>query len=132
MKFPSDTTAWPTMEPVEAIGFNAAMIPILQEAIIASHVEVVGPIGPIIRGNGQGYISGEPIDVKFDYLGFRYELCGVWEFGRITVQSIEKIARVDEPEEDTFDTQAGFEGGTIVVEDYRAQRRQLDPVVDSW
>lgn len=110
---------------VNLIGFpddvhaSMLMLGIIRSAALAGHVK---PIEEGRWGPDMGRAT-----FQFDYLGFRYELEGVYKNNGISVDALEKIARVDEPDEfsDTFGDQ-----DTYIIEDYRLARQP--PEFGSW
>jgi hypothetical protein len=79
--------AWPEkLSGVMCIGFPRELLPTLVEAIDNEHVKWI---------EGSSSMFAEYGHADFDYLGFRYRL---HEFVEV-VQSIEKIAKIDEDEE---------------------------------
>lgn len=116
---------------VSLIGFpddhhaSMHMLGTIQSAVIAAHVK------PIDEGkwSDESAVVSRRAEFQFDYLGFRYELAGEYKAARIHIDSLEKIARVDEGCEfsDFYDDHM-----TIVVEDYRIKRLQENPDFGTW
>jgi hypothetical protein len=116
-------TAWPISEgAVQAIGFDPLLLDRIKDGVFNSGFLVV--VGE--KPKPWRHEPGDPAKVTFDWLGFRYELRGVWESGRISVESVEKIARVDVPDDE------GQEGNAV-VEDFRAERLAAEnPTFGIW
>jgi hypothetical protein len=128
----SELILWPREDQVECIGFDRMLLGYLNDALYylrsARFLDSVpGLDDPMPRA-------------QFDYLGFRYELEGVWVAGRFKVLSIEKIAKIESPEDlegyqymrDLGGVEAMMKGN-VVVEDYRTQRQKdLHPDFGTW
>lgn len=100
------------------------MLSAIQSAVRDAHVKPIeegswGSWGPAMRRSL----------FQFDYLGFRYELAGEYKAARIHVDTLEKIARVEEGD---FFSGDFADSMTLIIEDYRIKRQQENPNFGTW
>lgn len=119
-----DVLQWP--KTVNLIGFEHAEVKIDAERKVGDEI-VTRLRSALMQGLVTSYVPIEGWDAEsaafqFDYLGFRYEVSGNW-YGdflhEFQVDTIEKIALLDEPDE--FSEQYG-DHFPIVVRDFRKER----------
>lgn len=78
------------------------------------------------RQTKYSYEEGAELEFHLDLMGFRYEIAGRW-YASLVVETVEKIAKIDEVDEFCDDWPR-----TVIVEDYREQRKRKDDNYAAW